>query len=557
MKLLSSLLRIGSALPIFAMLLLVNLAQAAGSPAFNNLAGDASILRGLNASQGQSSLTTGPITAQAGENVTVAVYYHNTTEGSVAHNTTIKVNMPTTTTTEHDITASISADGVSPVTATVVNGQTVGVSTLVINSSAPTTMAMKPGSVRWYNEDPQSLTGPGAGLPNGQDGSTLITTGLNIGDIDGCFAHSGVVLFTVTLTGQNLPTISISKGVRPAGSTADFSSKITGIAPGKQVEYQVIITNTSTNGAVADKINLADVLPAGITYADPLTVTISHLAPSTLTGNQSQTVFSSNGSILDQELNPGDTVLLDFIANTAATITDQTCLTNTATASSSNAVNSPVQAAATVCFAVPKAPKASLSISKMVREAGTNNQYTTTNQVNPGDQVQYQITVTNVDGATTAQNVNVKDILPAQETFVGPISMTVDGTTSTVSNDMVGSNGTIVLPALKPQDSLQLTFVAKTDTTLANNACLVNTAVASSPNSTNTPQASATTCMTVAPTPAPTPTPPAAIPTELPRTGPEMSGLMFLGISTLGGGVGSYLKMKKKLKDSWRRIDIR
>src|SRR3989338_7573982 len=104
-----------------------SISQAATPAAFNNLQGDQEFLRGRNLLRNQTTLTD-PVEASNNEEVEVVVYYHNTSQnddgssGEVATNTRIKIAVPAGVSQSHLLTGQISADNVSPVTGTIVNG---------------------------------------------------------------------------------------------------------------------------------------------------------------------------------------------------------------------------------------------------------------------------------------------------------------------------------------------------------------------------------------------------------------------------------------------------
>lgn len=317
--------------------------NAAGTPQFNNIVGDKEFLQGWNITKGSTTLSD-PVQAEAGQTVGVAMYYHNTVVGSTATNTILKISIPTASALTHVLTGTISADGVSPVSGTIVNGTEVGAPNFTINSSTNTQVAFVPGSVRWY-PDEMATTGLGAGLPNGQNGDTLVTTGLNIGSINGCFQYSGSVYFNVILSGIP-PKIEISKNVRKAGTNDSFVDSI--IAnPGTNEEYQITVRNVD-GASTVNGVNIKDVLPNGISYVGP---TVIHYSDGT-TQNLPDGIISASGITLPKPLSPSETVNITYLASSSASLSNNTCLVNTATASSLSTTGS-VSDSAKVCFIVP------------------------------------------------------------------------------------------------------------------------------------------------------------------------------------------------------------
>lgn len=424
MNILSAIWRKFAYLPVVVLLLLSpSLALAEDKvPAFNNIAGDQEFLQGWNVTR--NSGISDPVYANGGEEVGVIAYYHNTVEGSVARNTRLKITLPAGKAKEHVIKGQLSADNAQTVTGTIINNTELGRPDFTIYSSGETEVEFIPGSVRWY-PDRAPTVGDGATLPGNQDPNTLITTGINIGDIEGCFRFSGSVYFKVKLIGA----------------------------------------------------------PAG---------------------------------------------------------------------------------------------QAILGITKDVRKAHTEDAFIDQVTVNPGMLVEFRITVRNIDGAVSARELRVQDLLPAGFTYVGPTNLRLsDGTISTLPEGLVSSGGLLVVPELKGTESLQITFIASTDQTKKDGDCLTNEASASSPTAKEPVKDTAGVCFVVPPTPTPTPTatptpipnptptpvPPTPTPTPvpkqgLPKTGPEMSILFSAGLTGIGAVSVRRAYFKKKLKKSWRNIEI-
>ena len=549
MNLFKKTLQLLSLLPILASLVSVNLAQAAGSPAFNNLNGDQDFLTGRNVTRGQQA-PTDPVNANANEEVEVVVYYHNTTEGSTANNTNIKVQLPPSTpaATQHVIRATLSASNAQPVTGTIVNGQEVGPANLTINSNSATNLGFVSGSVRWF-PDASQHPGVPSNLPGGQNGDSIITgNGLNIGDIEGCFQHAGYVTFKVRLTAPqtpNQPPLEINKTVRKAGTTEAFVESNT-VRPGEKVEYKVVVKNNSTT-VTANNVKVRDILPAGFAFTGNVTVT-----PGTTLANPTA-LFGQNGVVVISQLAPQASVTLTFVAQTGTNYTNDQCLKNTVIASADNGSNSPEDTAQT-CFTVPVKP--TVELNKLVRKAGTTDTFQERNRINPGEKLEYLIVIKNIDGSQTIRNLKVQDFLPSQALYLGPtVLRKADGTTTTITGSITGPNG-IVIPELKPGEKIEISFIAGTDSGLKNDTCIVNKVQVSSPDSNNNPTDTAETCFDVKTPPPVTPPVGNPPPTELPRTGPEASILLLTSMSGIGTGAARYWNSKKKLKKSLENMDI-
>lgn len=317
----------------------------AAEPAFNNIAGDQDFLTGRNVTQNGNF--TDPVNGvKKDDEVDVAVYYHNAVPDTVARNVRIKVTLPTAEQSSHVIQGNLSADNAGNVTGTVVNGQEVGQANLTINTVGATKLNYVPGSVRWY-PNRMTTTGPGANLPDGQTGDSIITTGISIGDLNGCFEFSGFVLFRVkvaqTITPPPTAILTLAKEVRLGGTEEAFVPKNV-VTPGATVEYRMTIKNADGMG-VAYSVRLKDVLPAGMTYVGPTTVhrgsAVIHLSD----------ITAADGAIVLNDLLPGEQVYVYFKATSATSFKNDECVINRVTVTADNA-SLPGEKTAETCFSV-------------------------------------------------------------------------------------------------------------------------------------------------------------------------------------------------------------
>jgi hypothetical protein len=119
------------------------------------------------------------IDADAGDVVSVAVYYHNT--GSVdAENVTISMSMPGNTGTDFTVDGGVSADNAN----SVFGGAN-------IHLSSTQSLTYISGSTRWYSNQTQSNP---ASFLNGQTGDEVISGGVSIGNIAPGWSTQGSVV---------------------------------------------------------------------------------------------------------------------------------------------------------------------------------------------------------------------------------------------------------------------------------------------------------------------------------------------------------------------------
>ena len=243
-------------------------AQAAGTPHFNVMQNDQELLRGANRTANQSGWTD-PISGVAGDTFAGMIYYHNGVTlddlaGAAATNVHLKLNIPAQTSGNTAVlSAAITADNSPAVTDTIYNGAVVGRSGLTVNLDQPATLALVPGSVKWFaNNNSQT---PMPSLLNGQTGAELVNgSGLFVGNILTCWDFTGWVQFQFKTTAVAQASVSVNKLVRNVtiGETAFVKSDFA--KPGDTLEYSVIVKNTGAG--TADNLFLTDTIPADTAY---------------------------------------------------------------------------------------------------------------------------------------------------------------------------------------------------------------------------------------------------------------------------------------------------
>ncbi|MFE3501846.1 hypothetical protein [Kitasatospora sp. NPDC059160] len=282
---------------------------------------------------------------------------------------------------------------------------------------------------------------------------------------------------TVTVTGGPDPTASTHTAVASPSNSPSPQANLTvskvlltnPVVPGQQIQWQVTVTNNGPSRA--RNVVVTDQVPAGVSGAS-------------MAGSDGSTCAISGGvaTCPAVEIPAGQTMTwtLSGTLDPNATTTPTNSVTVTGgpdpTASSHTAVASPTSS---------PTPQAGLSIGKVLL----------TNPVVPGQQIQWQVTVTN-NGPSRARNVVVTDQVPAS---VNGASMTAD---ADGANCPV-SSGVATCPAVEIPAGQALTWtltgtLSPDATTTPTNTAVVTggpdpaatarTAVAS-PSSSPTPQA--------------------------------------------------------------------
>jgi hypothetical protein len=141
-----------------------------------------------------------PVYADPGDILTFSVFYHNGVINTVAHNTRLKVFIPSSTGTQIVSTAYLSADNAE--NAPQSNPLT---ETGTVNVSSSASLQYIYGSAHWYPNQRNSSYDSPTSFPFGQSGDEIIGNGININDIQGCWQYSGYINFQVRVNGYIYP----------------------------------------------------------------------------------------------------------------------------------------------------------------------------------------------------------------------------------------------------------------------------------------------------------------------------------------------------------------
>lgn len=499
---------------------------ATNTPRFNQLAGDEEFLRGRNTAQ-TSGGWTDPVAANDGDVVDVQVWYHNNASndngdpGAAAINTKVKIELPTGDNTSHIITGSIGADNAATVTGTVVDGVEVGHPGLTINTPLPTSLSLVSGSVRWY---PNGQSSP-AVLPNGQTGDEIVTgSGINLGDINGCWRFAGVVRFQVRLNQAGAPNLVRSKSA--VNETQNQPATATRANAGDVITYTLRVQNTGTrpdnsfiiNDDLRDVLAYADFVRAsdGGTLQNGFVVYPATAIAAGATVNRTVTVQIKSA---DQWPSTGDFTLTNVYGNQ---------------------IDVPVQ---------PPVGHPAVTIDKSVKDASGNyvNETTTTT----GQTMTYRVVIKNT-GSVTLTNLTILD-QPATGLEYVPGSTTVerDGRTWAVGDDIVSAGGLHLTDSVRPDQTVTVYLQLKTAANAANDQRLVNTAIVRSDQTTEQRDDATVVAKVTPPT---TPTTPVTSGPTLPTTGAGDAGLLAAGLAVSGVTSVRYWRAKRRLARATNRV---
>lgn len=184
------------------------------------------------------------VNVNAGDVVMVSVYFHNGQPDApehIAHNTIIQAFLSPSlgnASQTHTVSASIRADGVSPV----VSAQKGGDMKIHVQGANPQALSLVSGSVTVTRDASGTGNQTTQALPD-----TIFASGVNIGDVRGCFNFSGFVNFKLHVANAAPGNISIQKNVRATTAGSFVPDQVNAI-PSQTVEYQILVT--ASNSAV-------------------------------------------------------------------------------------------------------------------------------------------------------------------------------------------------------------------------------------------------------------------------------------------------------------------
>ncbi len=192
----------------------------------------------------------------------------------------------------------------------------------------------------------------------------------------------------------------------------------------------------------------------------------------------------------------------------------------------------------------------SVSIVKQVRKAG-ETAWTTSNVANPGDTLEYMITVKNT-GNTTLKHVIVGDNLPPHMTYVNgstKLKNMLNPNGVAIKSDNVTKGG-IDIGDYAPGSVAYVLFQVKVDSNL-NPGCtdFKNVGVVRPEGMNEFYNVALTKVCKDTPV-----TPPVTPPTTLPETGAELPVAGLAGMGGMSYAVSSYLKSKKGVKAALRDV---
>lgn len=404
--------------------------DATGTPRFNFLSGDKEMLRVKNVNDPDWA---DPINANIGDKVAFLLYFHNGVVNTTATNTRVRVDLPVDQTNQFNMKSYIWSDQTAYITDTVVDGNIVGHSGATINLPSNARIQYIPGSTMIFRDGAQTGTQIADGITT--------NSGVNIGDIQGCWQYSGYVSFQANIYGQS--NLVMNKQVAHAGETI-WHEEIAA-NPGDEIAYKIAVRNTGDIDAA--NVSLKDILPQYMSYEVGTSYIYTSVHPEGV--KLDDTLFSTGLSI--PNITPGDAGVEYLVYKTriaSSVPTGSWELINTAKVFQSGAIKAQDQAKVVVTA------NRGLIIDKKVSNG--NGGWVEQNSAKIGDTITYRIIVRNT-GNVTVNAVKVKDILPLYVNYIAG-STKINGITA---NDGIITSSGLNIGDLAPGAQKTITLQAK------------------------------------------------------------------------------------------------
>lgn len=440
----------------------------ANTPVFNNLPDDKPALSvRVN---GQGTWGTGPVNVADGEYVQFMLWAHNTEPDTVAFNTRVRAILPTADSTTHNVAGQVWADNAAAVA-----------NNVTVNLASAGKLELDPATVHTYRF--VQATGDYVEVPTNSPASVVTQTGLNLGDMQGCWDYMRVVTFSARVVKQLNPDISTYKEIGLSSVQNQWSQTPITAQPGEVVAFHVYLENTGAEGSTLQLPQVEDTLDAKLAFKPGSAYMITRDANGTdvrfnipdnqisFNGQKVTFSFSNMGSEARQAVH------LYFQATLAPAAsfpvgTTQVC--NTAIAKGTGPAGLISKTTNQVCanVVVNPTPVYNATILKVVRNISTNSLWQSDVPVaaQPGHRVQWELRVTNTGNQPT--DLIVRDILPQYVTRNGSLlikgAAQADTAFTAVAEQQLFATGGFTKTAVQPGNVNG--FVLRYDT-------LVNTSI--------------------------------------------------------------------------------
>lgn len=267
--------------------------EGANTPRFNFLEGDREMLQ---VAKTTDSDWNDPITANVGDRVAFLLYYHNGMINTTAHSTKVRIDLPIDESNQIVAKSWLWSQETAAISDTVVNGQVVGLSGATINLPSKGRIEYVPGSTNWFPNGSKTATH----MPDG----IISDSGLDLGDIQGCWGFAGFVTILADIKGP--AQLVMDKTVAHLGES-EWHKEIDA-NPGDTVAYHLGIRNNG--GTIAKQVSVNDSIPTYMSYVPGTTFLFTKDHPEGI--KQADTLFSSSLVLPDIAIGQENVVYLTY-----------------------------------------------------------------------------------------------------------------------------------------------------------------------------------------------------------------------------------------------------
>jgi uncharacterized repeat protein (TIGR01451 family) len=405
----------------------------ASGPRFNFLPGDYETLLLANATKGET-IWHDPVNADYNDRISFNIYYHNGMEDTVAHNTRVRVSLPSTPSTHLVSTAYLWADNADLVTDT---------GTVNVNGQVSAQLEYIAGSSMWYANQGSTPKPDPVHLPDG-----ITQDGVNIGDITGCWEFTGFVVFQAKVVKIGQPQLDITKLVRNVTAEETTFVDHNYGQPNDTLQYKIVISNPGNDTA------------QNVSFKDFPSSKISFVSNSLNINGQtsSQNIFSSYLNLGDLDPSDALTIIFDVKIASASFPVGTTNIVNTAKTYADEINIREDHASTCVIITAPD-----LAITKYVKNiTKPDHDYLKEGTAWPKDILEYKINFSN-PGSSTALDVKIKDILPNYLTYISGSTFLYESENQGLQlPDQITTEG-VSIGDIQPDDHGYILFRVKVD----------------------------------------------------------------------------------------------
>jgi uncharacterized repeat protein (TIGR01451 family) len=259
-------------------------------------------LKVANATDGDTTYSDS-VSASSGDIVKVELWYHNQepmTTGDIAKDVNIKINIPSTSTSDHNITSTVKGTNTNQVS-----------SSTHVYTAYNATLEYIPGTAyRRYNTG----TNANPNIVTKKISDSVVSTGYTISEMKPCWNYQETITVQARVTNVQIPVLSVVKQVKIEGAST-WSTSITA-KPGDTIAYLITVKNEGTT--TLNNVIVRDSLPPKLDYIEGSAKLTDSIHPSGVT--VSDNVI--NGGINVGNYEPGALAYVRLSAVVPATATE-------------------------------------------------------------------------------------------------------------------------------------------------------------------------------------------------------------------------------------------